>query len=122
MLDTTRISEHVATLLVAVSLCVPTLVSASAFEEGLDAYDIGKHSEAVELWTRLANDGHQGAQFNLEVMYEQGVGFSLDLKQAANLYKKVALKGDIAAQFAVAAMYEKGMGVELNLNEARKWY
>jgi ATP-dependent protease ClpP protease subunit len=122
MPETKRLSRFVAALLVAASLCVPTLVSASGFAQGLDAYDKGKYSEAVELWTRLANDGHQGALFNLAVMYEHGVGVRKDLKQAANLYRKVAIKGDIAAQFAMAAMYEKGMGVELNLNEARKWY
>ena len=122
MPETKRLSRLVAALLMAVSLCIPTLVSASTFEQGLDAYDKGKYSEAVELWTRLANDGHQGAQFNLAVMYEQGVGVGKDLKQSALLYKKVAVKGDIAAQFAIAAMFEKGMGVELNLNEARKWY
>ena len=118
----TRLSKFFATFFVAQILCVPTLVSASAFEQGLDAYDKGKYAEAIDLWTRLANDGHQGALFNLAVMYEQGVGVGKDLKQAANLYKKVATQGDIAAQFAIAAMYEKGMGVELNLNEARKWY
>jgi ATP-dependent protease ClpP protease subunit len=122
MPETKRLSRFVAALLMAVSLCIPTLVSASTFEQGLDAYDKGKYSEAVELWTRLANEGHQGAQFNLAVMYEQGVGVGKDLKQSALLYKKVAVKGDIAAQFAIAAMFEKGMGVELNLNEARKWY
>jgi ATP-dependent protease ClpP protease subunit len=122
MPDTKRLSRFVAAVLVALSLCVPTFVSASAFEQGLDAFDKGKYPEAVELWTRLANEGHQGAQFNLAVMYEQGVGVGKDLKQSALLYKKVAVKGDIAAQFAIAAMFEKGMGVELNLNEARKWY
>jgi ATP-dependent protease ClpP protease subunit len=122
MPETKRLSRFVAALLVAASLCVSTLVSASTFEQGLDAYDKGKYSEAVELWTRLANEGHEGAQFNLAVMYEQGVGVGKDLKQSATLYKKIAVKGDIAAQFAIAAMYEKGMGVELNLNEARKWY
>ena len=79
MPKTERLSRFVAAVLWAASLCVSTLVSASTFEQGLDAYDKGKYSVAVELWTRLANEGHQGAQFNLAVMYEQGVGVGKDL-------------------------------------------
>jgi hypothetical protein len=95
---------------------------ANSFEKGLDYYDKGKFSEAFSTWEKLANNGHLGSQFNLAVLYEQGVGVSKDLQQAAKWYRKAAEQKDINAQFALAKMFEQGIGVDKNLGEARKWF
>ena len=70
-----------------------------------------------------AEAGDADAQFNLGVMYYQGLGVEQDLKEAVKWYQKAADQGDVAmAQFNLGVMYEKGKGVEQDFKEAVKWY
>lgn len=109
------------TTFLSLTLCAP-LICAASFSQGLLAFDQGRFVEAFNLWTRSANDGHSQAQFNLAVMFEQGIGTEKNLQKAFFWYSKAANQGDIEAQASLAAMYELGRGVEKNLNDARKWY
>ena len=105
----------------SLTLSFPLLCAAN-FSQGLIAFDQGKFVEAFNVWTLAANDGHSQAQFNLAIMFEQGIGTEKNLQKAFFWYSKAANQGDIEAQANLAAMYESGKGVEKNLNEARKWY
>jgi len=107
--------------LLSLALAHPLICTAN-FSQGLMAFDQGKFVEALDLWTRAAGDGHSQAQFNLAVMWEQGIGTEKNLSKAFFWYFKSAQQGDIEAQASLAAMLESGRGVEKNLNEARKWY
>lgn len=92
------------------------------FSEGLAAYDLGNYQEAHRLWSQSATKGDLQSQFNLAVIYEQGLGVEKNLQKAFFWYLKAAIQGDIDAQAMVAAMFEFGNGTEKNLYEARKWY
>ena len=48
------------------------------FDAGLKAFDKGQYQEALRLWLPLAEIGRASAQFNIAVMYEQGLGVAKD--------------------------------------------
>ena len=67
--------------LLSLALASPLICTAN-FTQGLMAFDQGKFGEALDLWTRAASDGHSQAQFNLAVMWEQGIGTEKNLTKA----------------------------------------
>ena len=88
-----------------------SLVSSPAvagFEEGIAAYQ--------------ANKGHADSQFNLGLMYEQGIGVSKDEKEAIVWYRKSAEQGNVFAQYNLAVLYENGRGTEVDFTQANEWY
>jgi hypothetical protein len=96
--------------------------SAGAFAAGLKAFDQGRHAEAFALWLPLAEQGRVEAQFNIAVMYEQGLGVAKDEAEAARWYLAAAERGDVAAQLKTGNLYEAGVGVPKDLGNASFWY
>ncbi len=113
--------KFLKTIILPLIFGVPFLCMAN-FTQGSQAFDQGNYSEAFKIWTHAAEGGHSQAQFNLAVMFEQGIGIEKNLTKAFFWYSKSASQGDIDAQANVASMFESGRGVEKNLNDARKWY
>jgi TPR repeat protein len=62
------------------------------------------------------------AQYNLGVMYGQGMGVQQDFKQSAAWYRKAADQGWTKAQCNLGNMYEKGEGVQQDSKQAVAWY
>ena len=75
-------------------------------------------------WYRLfsAERGDAGAQFNLGVRYDQGLGVLQDFKEAAKWYRLSAEQGDAIAQCNLGGMYNEGKGVPQDYKEAVKWW
>ena len=69
-----------------------------------------------------AEAGDADAQFNLGVMYYQGLGVEQDFKEVVKWYQKAADQGDVEAQYNLGVMYYQGLGVEQDFKEAVKWY
>ena len=74
------------------------------------------------MWTKAANQGHAGAQYNLGVMYEQGQGVAQNNVEAVRWYRKAADQGHAQAQFNLGCMYAEGQGVAQSDVEAVRWY
>jgi TPR repeat protein len=73
--------------------------------------------------TRVAADrGVASAQYNLGVMYENGMGVAKDSAQAVIWYRKAADQGLAQAQTNLGAMYENGIGVAKDSAQAVAWY
>ena len=71
----------------------------------------GRLDEAARLYKLAADQGHAGAQYNLGVFYDQGLGgLAKDEREAARLYKLAADQGLAAAQFNFGLLYEAGRG------------
>lgn len=78
---------------------------------------------AVFLETRRAAEAGQAkAQYNLGLMYANGVGVEQDPKQALRWYQKSADKGFSAAQYILAGKYAAGKGVDRDIRQALSWY
>jgi TPR repeat protein len=69
-----------------------------------------------------ANQGAASAQYNLGVMYANGVGVPENDAEAVKWFRKAADQGDAEGQYNLGVMYDFGMGVPENDAEAVKWY
>ena len=94
----------------------------AGFQEGLKAFDRGDHAQAFRLWMPLAEQGRAEAQFNIAVMYEQGLGVAKSDVDAARWYRAAAERGDVSSQLKMGSLYEAGTGVAKDLDRARFWY
>ena len=69
-----------------------------------------------------AEQGNASAQYNLGVMYGNGIGTQQDYKDAVKWYKAAAEQGDAEAQHNLGVMYDEGKGTPQDDKEAIKWY
>jgi len=83
---------------------------------------IQDYKQAVNWYTKAAQQGHAEAQSNLGFMYSNGRGVTRDYKQAVNWYTKAAEQGDTVAQYNLGVMYRNGRGVTRDYKQAVNWY
>lgn len=95
---------------------------AAQFEAGVKAVDANNMPLAFKDFLLSANQGHALAQFNVALMYEQGLGVSKNEKEAFVWYGKSALQGNAAAQFNLGVLYENGRGTAVDFVKANTWY
>jgi len=69
-----------------------------------------------------AKQGKAYAQFNLGLMYDNGMGVPENDAEAVKWYRKAADQGHAKAQYILGLMYDNGEGVPENDAEAVKWY
>ncbi len=91
-------------------------------DEGVAAFERGDYETAYKEMLRLAQAGNARAQFNLGVMYYNGVGVPQDYAEAAKWYKKAAEQGRSKAQNNLGHMYASGQGVPQDYIRAYLWW
>jgi len=64
------------------------------FEAGLKAVDANNMPLAFQEFLAAAKEGHSDSQFNVALMYEQGLGVSKNEKEAFFWYGKSASQGN----------------------------
>jgi hypothetical protein len=79
-------------------------------------------SEAATWFRESAINGLDVAQFNLGVMYEQGVGVPVDETRALLWYHSAAEQGHPLAQYNLGRLYALGKGIPQSDAEARRWF
>ena len=87
--------------LILSSLFAP-VTFAEAWDDAVKAYEATKS---------LAEQGDVVSQYNLGVMYAQGLGVAQDNQKAMTWFRQAAEQGDSFAQFNLGAMYVNGQGV-----------
>lgn len=92
------------------------------FEAGIVAYQVNNLSLAFQEFLMASKKGHADSQFNLALMFEQGIGVERDETRAVIWYDKAANQGNSAAQYNLAVLYENGRGTQVDFAEANKWY
>lgn len=92
------------------------------FKAGLAAYEANNLKLAYENFLKGSNEGDTSSQYNLAIMYENGIGIKKNEKYALFWYNKAALKGNAAAQFNLGVLYENGKGTKVDFAQANKWY
>lgn len=97
--------------------------SASAgIYEGWAASRRGDYATALSEFQRLAAAGNFVAQYNLGIMYANGMGVPQDNGKAAVWFYKAAKGGDARAQYNLGNLYAEGLGVPKNIFDAAYWY
>jgi TPR repeat protein len=108
-------------VLISVLVCGGPLI-AGPFEEGLTAYEAGKHAAALRLFLPLAEEGHAAARFQMGRMYARGHGLPQDHVAAVAWFRLAAEQGNADAQRNLGIMYRRGRGVPPDNAEAAAWY
>ena len=86
-------------------------------------YNKQDYEKAFEFCKNSAEQGYSPAQYNLGLMYAQGIGIKQDYAEAVKWYIKAAKQGHAQSQYNLGLMYSFGVvGVKQDLAEARKWY
>ena len=89
---------------------------------GLAAFKSKDYLKAYREWKTAADAGQAEAEFDLGVLYAQGLGVLRDLNAAASWYRKSADQGNAEAQFALGQMYARGWGVPRDTADAIRWF
>ena len=92
------------------------------FQAGIAAYQASDLPLAYKEFLVAAKEGHADSQFNVALMYEQGMGVGKDEKEAVVWYDKAASQGNAAAQFNLGVLYENGRGTEIDFARANELY
>lgn len=114
------IARALAGRLLALALAAP-LAAAGDFEAGVAAARAGDYPRAMKEWKPLAKAGKRDAQFNLGLLYENGLGVPQDRAAAAAWYRRAAELGHPAAQYNVGLFYAMGRSVEPSDIEGYAW-
>lgn len=95
----------------------PSVAHATAFESGVDTYHAGEFQDALRHFKIAVapRQGHGhvrvGAQHNLGVMYDNGVGVPEDDTTAVRWFRLAAEKGYLKSQSNLGLMVANGEGV-----------
>ena len=76
--------------------------------------------EAIKLWRRAAESGHQESLYRLDSLLEEEV--EVDKCEVAHWWLKAAKLGILLAQYNIGSCYARGYGVKVDDVEAVKWY
>jgi uncharacterized protein len=117
-----RLLYGILALIAASASLAATATPANTMEEGLTALRNKDYARALELLRPLANAGNPLAQFDLGVLYDQGLGVEKDDQEALFWYTKSAAQGYANAQTNLGQMYCDGQGVPVDYNKAREWW
>lgn len=91
-------------------------------ELGCWYFEKGEYRKACKYFLDSANQGNAVAQYNLSVMYLNGIGIPKNYDAALNFGILAANQGNIGAQTLLGSMYLKGNGISQNYDEAFKWF
>ncbi len=105
----------------ALLLFLTLTVTAADFSAGLDAYQKKDYAAAVKEWRPLAEKGDAPSQFNLGLLYVDGLGVPQDYNQALSWFERSAQQDYEKAQLNLGAMYGGGKGVKRDYVQAYKW-
>lgn len=89
---------------------------------GMAAFKNKDYQRAYQEFKASADAGQAEAEFDLGVMYAQGLGVLRDLNAAASWYRKAADQGNAEAEFALGQMYAHGWGVPRDTADAIRWF
>ena len=110
--------RHLAFIALLPLAGVPALAD---FQAGVDAYQKGDYTTAVNEWRPLAEQGDALAQYNLGLLYLDGHGVPQSAAEAANWFRRAAEQDYMQAQHNLGAMYGSGQGVKRDYVQAYKW-
>ena len=88
---------------------------------GMEAFRNKDYARAYREWKAAAEAGQAAAQFDLGLLYAQGLGVRRDLGEAEKWYRKAAEQGNTEAEFALGQMYSRGWGVPRDTTDALRW-
>ncbi len=96
--------------------------AAGALDDGLNAYQAGNYRQAFELWKPLAEAGDADAEYNIGLLYMNGLGVKKNSRYARQLFMAAAEQGQADAQYNLGLMYYQGNTVFRSNKDAFTWW
>ena len=105
------------------------LMACSDYQNARSAYAAGDYTKAYQLFQALAESGDTKAQYDLSLMYIQGIGTQKNIEQgldnapqlALHWFEKAAMAGSAVGQYNLAHMYMDGGQIAIDLPKAYIW-
>lgn len=88
---------------------------------GARAFRNKDYQTAFREWKAAAEGGQAEAQFDLGLLYAEGLGTQRDLAEAAKWYRQAAGQGNAQAEFALGQMYSRGWGAPRETADILRW-
>jgi uncharacterized protein len=83
------------------------LLGCSDYQRARSAYAAGDYTKAHQLFQGLAESGDTKAQYDLSLMYIQGIGTKQNIEQGLVWLNRAAEKGNIEAMLELGVLYQK---------------
>ena len=83
------------------------LLGCSDYQQARSAYAAGDYTKAHQLFQGLAESGDTKAQYDLSLMYIQGIGTKQNIEQGLVWLNRAAEKGNIEAMLELGVLYQK---------------
>ena len=85
-----------------------TILNANTFQEAVTEYKNKNYSKSLSLFEKLANEDHPDAQYNLAIMYLNGIGTQVNEVLGFIWLDLSAQNGNKQAQNKLGTLYESG--------------
>lgn len=85
-------------------------------------YSKAQDSADYQQMEQLANQGNPEAQYNIGVMYDQGIGVPQNGNKAVEWYEKAAKQRLYQAEFNLGVLYDEGIIVPQDYSKAIQYY
>ncbi len=89
--------------------------------KGYAEFKMANYATARMIWEALAERGNAEANFNLGILYEDGLGVPKDMARALQYFERSAESGNQRAQYRLGLLYSAGGTVPLDPARSRKW-
>ena len=111
----------ISIVLGSVCLILGSAAWSNEVEQARQALQQQDYQTALTNFRSAAEKGDADAQFNLGLMYDQGLAVAQNHTQAAHWYTLAAKQGHTNAQVALGFMYQSGQGVTQDPQAAFEW-
>lgn len=98
----TRCHRHLGAVVITLAGLACTSPAWAGYEDGVAAYQRGRHELALRQFNDAAARGDARAMRSLGLMHERGDGVPRDIEAAASWYRKAIAQGAESAQFNLA--------------------
>jgi len=96
---------------------------ANDFDQGVEDFNKGDYIKALNTFYMLAKQDDDKSQYNVGLIYANGLGVTKDLTQAQTWYEKAAKQGNAKAQYNLAQLYQVAGEEDPHAYEkAKYWY
>jgi len=92
------------------------------YYKGLGYLQYEEYEKACRIFLKLAERGDPQAQFDLGVMFHNGMGFDTDYEKAVNWFCEAASQNHAQAENYLGAIYKTGIGADQNLEKAQMYF
>jgi TPR repeat protein len=98
------------------------LLGCSDYQQARSAYAAGDYTKAYQLFQGLAESGDTKAQYDLSLMFIQGIGTKQNIGQGLVWLNRAAEKGNIEAMLELGVLYQKIDTLENTPQLALYWF